>query len=147
VRVVADTGPLVAAANARDEAHGLAAALVTEIGRELVVPMTVVVETDQLLRSRVGAHAARLFLASLASAEHRMAFLSPGLLRRAAEIDAQYADLDLGVTDATVMSYAERHRSPVLTFDFEHFRATRPARGYWRLVVDEARYREATRGD
>ncbi len=38
------------------------------------------------------------------------------------------------------MAIAERHRLPVLTFDFAHFRATRPESGHWRLVVDESRY-------
>jgi hypothetical protein len=42
------------------------------------------------------------------------------------------------------MALAERHRLPILTFDFAHFRATRPRRGYWTLVVDEARYAEST---
>jgi uncharacterized protein len=133
----------VAAANARDEAHGLAAALVTELGRSLIVPDPVIVETDHLLRSRVGAGSARLFLSSLVDGEHQVAFLTPALLRRAGAIDHRFADLDLGLADASVMAYAERHRLPVLTFDFQHFRATRPARGYWRLVVNETRYREA----
>jgi predicted nucleic acid-binding protein len=63
-------------------------------------------------------------------------------LRRAPAIDKRFADLDLGIADASVMAYAERHRLPILTFDFQHFRAARPGRGYWRLVVDEARYQE-----
>lgn len=42
------------------------------------------------------------------------------------------------------MALAERHGLPILTFDFAHFRATKPARGHWRLVVDEARYAEST---
>lgn len=41
--------------------------------------------------------------------------------------------------------YAERHGMPILTFDFEDFRATRPSRGYWRLIIDEGRYRSALR--
>jgi hypothetical protein len=143
--VVADTGPLVAAANRRDRAHRLAAALVTRLGRDLVVPVPVVVETDQLLRARVGGDSARLFLQGLAAGEHEVAFLSAGLLRRAVEIDSRYADLGLGLTDASVMAYAERHDVPILTFDFEDFRATAPAHGHWRLVVDEARYRETAR--
>ena len=60
------------------------------------------------------------------------------------EIDAGFADLDLGLVDSAVMAIAERQDLPILTFDFEHFRATRPASGYWRLVVDEGRYLEAT---
>ncbi|MGZ4242513.1 MAG: type II toxin-antitoxin system VapC family toxin [Actinomycetota bacterium] len=145
MRVVADTGPIVAASNQRDEAHELAAALVSELGRDLIVPDAVIVEVDHLLRSRVSTQAARLFLSALVDGEHRVGYLTPALLRRAAEFDERFADVDLGVADASVMAYAERHRLPILTFDFQHFRATRPASGYWRLVVDEARYREATR--
>lgn len=102
------------------------------------------VEVDQLLRSRVSSRSARAFLRAVAAGEHTVAFLSSGLLRRAVEIDARFADLDLGFVDGCVMALAERMRLPILTFDFEHFRATRPARGFWRLVVDEGRYAEAT---
>lgn len=117
----------------------------TELGRDLRVPEPVIVEVDQLLRSRVGGHAARLFLEAVAAGEHSVVYPSPAQLRRAAEIDASFADLGLGYTDATVMAIAEREQLPVLTFDFEHFRATRPARGFWRLIVDEHRYRQHRR--
>jgi uncharacterized protein len=113
---------------------------VTELGRELLVPETVIVEVDQLLRSRVSSYAARLFLESIAAGEHSIVDISPGLRRRAVELDAAFAGLDLGYVDATVMAIAERERLPVLTFDFEHFRATRPAHGLWQLVIDEHRY-------
>ena len=140
---MADTGPLVSAADPRDEAHGLAAAMVSALGRDLVVPSPVMVEVDYLLRARVGLRAARAFLSALVAGEHSTAFLSPGLLRRATEIDERYAALDLGLVDASIMAYAERHRLPVLTFDFEDFRAAPPASGHWSLVVDEARYAES----
>lgn len=103
-----------------------------------------IVEVDQLLRARVGGYAARLFLAALDAGEHTVGYLSSGLLRRATEIDSQFADLDLGFTDAAVMAVAEQRRLPILTFDFEHFRATRPTRGFWRLVIDESRYVAST---
>lgn len=138
--VVADTAPLLAAANHRDRAHNLAKRLVTGLGSRLVVLDVVMVETDQLLRTRVSPHSARLFLSALHRGDHSPAFLSPGLLRRAAEIDAQYADLRLGLVDASVMAYAERHDLPILTFDFTDFRATRPATGHWHLLVDEELY-------
>jgi len=144
VKVIADTGPIVAAANARDEAHDLAAALVTELGRDLTIPDPVIVEVDHLLRARVGSNAARAFLAALRDGEHQVGYLTPALLGRACEIDERFADLDLGFADASVMAFAERHRAPILTFDFEHFRATKPVRGFWRLVVDEQRYADAT---
>lgn len=146
MNVVCDTGPLVAAANRRDRAHHLAAALVTRVGRELLVPDPVILEVDQLLRHRVGSAAARAFLSSMATGEHMVAFLSAGMLQRAVEFDARHADLELGFVDSAVMAIAERRELPVLTFDFEDFRATTPKRGHWKLIVDEARYLEATRG-
>jgi uncharacterized protein len=118
---------------------------VSELGRDLLVPEPVIVEVDQLLRSRVGSHAARLFLESVAAGEHSVVSVSPRLLRRAVALDAAYADLDLGYTDATVMAIAERDRLPILTFDFTHFRATRPERGFWQLVIDEHRYQAHSR--
>ncbi len=102
------------------------------------------VEVDQLLRSRVGAHAARLFLAAMVAGEHRVAFSSAAVLKRATEIDARFADLGLGLADASVMALAESRGHPILTFDFEHFRAAPPQDGYWRLLIDESRYTQAT---
>lgn len=93
----------------------------------------------------MGSRAALLFLQSLAAGEHSVAQVSPALLRRAVEIDEAYADLDLGYADAAVMAIAERDALPVLTFDFEHFRATRPVHGHWRLVIDEHRYAQHKR--
>lgn len=143
VTVVADTGPLVAAANAADEAHHLAAALITALGRRLVVPIPVLVEADHLLRGRVSSKVARLLLASLTAGEHEVAFLSRPLLHRAVEFDSSYAALGLGFADGCVMAIAEAREAPILTFDFGHFRATTPRHGHWRLVVDEQRYRAA----
>jgi uncharacterized protein len=142
---LADTGPIVAAANRRDHAHDLAAALVTELGRELVVLDSVIVEVDQLLRARVNRDAGVAFLSAIAKGEHAVDFMTQGLVRHAAEIDARFRDLDLGFVDASIMAYAERHDLPILTFDFEDFRAAPPRGGYWRLVVDEERYQEAVR--
>lgn len=144
--MVADTGPLLAAANVRDRAHGIAAELIARLGRRLVVPEPVIVEADHLLRARVGRRSARLLLEALAAGEHEVGFATPALLRRAVELDQTYRDLELGYCDALVMAYAERHDAPVLTFDFAHFRATAPVRGEWRLVLDEAGYRAATSG-
>lgn len=80
----------------------------------------------------------------MAAGQHSVAFLSPGLLRRAVELDTHFADLGLGLADATVMAVAESDELPILTFDFEHFWATRPAGGFSRLIIDEDRYAEAT---
>jgi hypothetical protein len=84
-----------------------------------------------------------MFLGARVAGEHDTAFLTSALVRRAVEFDDRYRDLDLGLADGSVTALAERYAAPILTFDFEHFRATRPRRGYWRLVIDEASYDEA----
>ena len=138
MKVVADTAPLVAAANARDRAHRVAAALVHRLGRDLLVPVPVLTEADYMIRTRVGADAARLFLAAVAAGTYSVAFLTQGLLRRVAEIDSAHADLGLGIVDASVMAVAERHELPILTFDFADFRAAPSPDGPWPLVVSES---------
>jgi len=72
--------------------------------------------------------------------------MSSGLIRRAAEVDDRYADLRLGLVDASVMAIAERHNLPILTFDFRDFRATESAHGPWRLAVDERLYAREVAG-
>jgi hypothetical protein len=117
--------------------------LIRAIGRELVLPLPVVTETDHLIRRRVGDHAARRFLAAIAAGSYEVAYMSPGLFRRAVEIDDQHGDLNLGLADASVMAVAERNELPILTFDFADFRATAPAQGHWRLLLSEDQLAQA----
>jgi predicted nucleic acid-binding protein len=56
-----------------------------------------------------------------------------------------FADLDLGLVDGAVMAMAEERRLPILTFDFRHFRAAHPSKGYWDLLVTESDYQRAIR--
>ena len=115
------------------------------LGRGLLIPDPVLVEANQYFRRRATPRAAQAILAGITSGRHTLLFLSPKVLQRAVQIDSRYADLDLGLVDAAVMAFAERRDLPILTFDFRDFRATAPEQGDWRLVVDEARYRAATR--
>lgn len=136
--VVADTGPLAAALNIRDEHHRFAAALVVQLQSEILVPEPVATEVDVLLRRKDQPTAARRFLSALRSGELRRTPLTDAAFARAVKIDERYADLDLGIVDASVMALAESTSAPVLTFDFEHFRATTDADSRpWRLIVDE----------
>ncbi len=143
--VVVDTGPLLAAVNARERAHGFASELIRRLGRRLIIPLPVLVEADYMIRSRVGLGPARRLLAAAASAAHELAFMSQGVLRRAVELDQRYGDLNLGLADTSVMAVAERRGLPILTFDFADFRATESERGPWRLLVDEALLEAAIR--
>jgi predicted nucleic acid-binding protein len=145
LKVVCDTGPLLVSADRRSRIHRAIGGLVNELGRRLVILDVVLAEADYMLRKRVGAQSARALLDAVARGAHSAAFLSPGLLSRAAELDARYADLDLGLVDTSIMAYAERHRLPILTFDFRDFRATTSAHGPWHLVLNERQLASAAR--
>jgi uncharacterized protein len=141
LRFVCDSGPLIAAADRNSRVQRTIGALVEAAGRDLIVLDVVLVEADYMLRTRVGLKSARRLLAAAGGGGVTTAFLSPALLQRAAELDATYADLDLGLVDASIMAYAERHDLPILTFDFRDFRATESSRGPWRLVLSENQLR------
>jgi uncharacterized protein len=137
MKIVVDTAPLVAAVHANDTAHEMAKIAMRKLRRNAVLPSPVLVEVDHLIRSRVGAGAARAFLESIVDGAHEVAYMTAGLVRRAAELDTKYADLNLGFVDTCVMAVAERRESPIFTFDFRGFRATESASGPWRLAIDE----------
>jgi predicted nucleic acid-binding protein len=143
IKVLVDTGPLISAIDRGDSAHALAAPLIAHLRRDAVVPTPVLVEVDHILSSRAGSAAARAFLKATVGGERQIAYPSAGVLRRAVELDFQYADLSLGLVDTCVMAIAERHEMPILTFDFTDFRATESASGPWRLAIEEHVYLNA----
>jgi uncharacterized protein len=140
MKILVDTGPLLAAVDRKDPAWDMAATALERLRRSAIVPLPVVVEVDHLARKRVSDDAARRFLKNIAGGSHEVAYVTPGLMRRAAELDRRYADLNLGVVDGCVMAIAERHDLPIFTFDFRDFRATESANGPWRLAIDERIY-------
>ena len=146
MKILVDTGPLVSAIDRRDAAHKIAAPLIARLHRDAIVPTPVLVEVDHILSSRAGHRAARAFIRATTGGEREIAYLSAGLVRRAAELDNQFADLELGFVDTCVMAIAERHGLPILTFDFTDFRATESASGPWRLALTEHAYRDSLEG-
>ncbi len=146
MKVVADTGPLVSAADRSDRAHALAAHLLAELVPYVLVPDAVVVEAYYLMRARASETAARRFLEDLREGQLSRVAWSHVLFERAVAYERAYRDLGLGIVDGSVMALAEAEHASVLTFDYTDFRATRPLRGgFWRLVVDEDQYRRLMR--
>jgi hypothetical protein len=89
----------------------------------------VLAETDYLLLKRLGSEAERRFLAQVADGAVLREPVSAADFVRAIEIAEAYADLELGITDASLMAVAERLDSSVLTLDRRHFAAFRDKRG------------------
>jgi len=122
---VVDTGPLYAAADLDDRAHGACVDALEDPELELVVPALVVAEAAYLVGTRLGPSSEAGFVKGLAAVD--VEGPGPGDWERMAELIERYADLPLGATDASVIAIAERlDTACVLTLDRRHFSVVRP---------------------
>ena len=125
--LVLDTGPILALLDAGDEAHERSVTMVEEIGEDLVVPMCVLVEVDYWVRKLLAEDTWRVFVEDVASGAYRLEPLSLQDLERAAELERDYRDLDLGLVDASVIALCERlGETKVATLDRRDFSVVRP---------------------
>ena len=127
--IVIDTGVIYAAADRRDRDHDACVALLdAHPTAELAVPATVVTETALLIRSRLGDATEQAFVASVAAGDFTVIDLTEDDYRRCAELLATYADLHLGLVDASIVAVAERLRVITLaTTNRRDFTVVRPA--------------------
>jgi hypothetical protein len=128
VSLILDTGPLLAALDAADPDHESCAELVTETEEDLVVPTLVLAELDYWCHRRLSADTWLSFVEDLLDGAYRPESPTHTDLARCRELQTRYADLDLGVVDASVIALAERLSEPKLaTLDRRHFGTVRPA--------------------
>jgi predicted nucleic acid-binding protein len=97
-------------------------------------------ELDHLLATRVSASAARTLLGEVARGAYQLEPFGQDDVEQALAILNRYADLDLGLADASLIVLAERHRTDdLLTLDERHFRAVRgPGARPFRLLPADA---------
>jgi predicted nucleic acid-binding protein len=130
VTLIVDAAPLVALGDARDPLHAAVGDVLRAEGADLVVPAPVSAEVDYLIRRRGTPAAARAFLRDVASGRFRVEGLTADEHGTVARLDEQYADLDLGLADLSVVILAHRFRTRrLLTFDERDFRAVTPLSG------------------
>lgn len=125
--LILDTGPLLALLDADDPDHARCLSTVTDVSEDLAVPGPVLVELDYWVCKLLGQEAWAIFVDDLASGAYRLLQPDEGDLRRAAELELAYAELDLGLVDASVIALCERHReTKVATLDRCDFSVVRP---------------------
>jgi predicted nucleic acid-binding protein len=135
VALICDTGVLYAAIDEHDVHHATCAALVLDPPEELAVPAPVVVELEWLVTSRMGFDQFDGFLQSIEIGAVQIADLETGDYARARELCRRYADLPLGLVDASVVAIAERLRERrIATLDHRRFTIVRPRHGTLTLV-------------
>jgi uncharacterized protein len=87
-------------------------------------------EAAHLAGRRLGRNARLALLEDLADGPYEVVPLEAADLDQALDVDRQYADLDLGLTGATIVVIAHRFATTrLLTFDERDFRAVTPLQG------------------
>jgi hypothetical protein len=125
--LVVDAGPLVAAAATRDRNHERCVTLLSQATEPLIVPTLVVTEVAYFLGDRIGPGAELAFARSVRDGELTVEPVEPPDWTRIVELVREYADLPLGIVDASVVATCERLGVGTLaTLDRRHFSAVRP---------------------
>lgn len=126
--LVLDTGPLLAAFDAADPDHGACAALLTETAEDLVVPTLVLGELDYWCAERLDAQVWLAFLDDVLAGAYRVQPPRAEDYARCRALQEQYADLSVGVVDASVLALVERlGEDKLATLDHRHFSVMRPS--------------------
>ncbi len=130
MRLIADTGPIVALGDPRD-ARRVDARAVLSIERETpVLSAFSAAEIDYHLQSLRGPQGNSWFVADLAAGRFELPTVSRQELRDIEQLNHQYRDLSPGIADLSIVVLAARYRTTrLLTFDQRHFRAIRPLQG------------------
>ncbi len=91
-----------------------------------VLSLFVLAELDHLLAARVGQSAERALLAEVGRGVYRLEALEPAEIAAAERLIGRYAELEIGLADASLVVLANRYGvRDLLTLDEHHFRALR----------------------
>jgi predicted nucleic acid-binding protein len=125
--VLVDTGVFVSAADADEPRHHQCAQLLDEHRGELVVAAPVVPETAWLLEARLGPSAEVRYLRLVTAGVLRVIDLVLADYQRCVTLIERYADLSLGMVDASIVTVAENLGITTLaTLNDRDFRVVRP---------------------
>jgi predicted nucleic acid-binding protein len=125
--IIADTSGLYAIFNRRQPEHQAARVAVERDGGPLVLSPLVLAELDYFILARLGAPAEQKVLAELRSPAYRLATFTDDDFQLASEVAVKYGDMELGLTDASIVVQAARHKTTrILSLDHRHFAAVRP---------------------
>lgn len=112
-----------------DEHPAVRHAVESDPGPFILSPF-VLAELDYLVTERLGQRVERELLEDVANGAYELADFGPDDVVTAMELIDRYADLRLGLSDASVVVLAARHRTTrLLTLDERDFRPVRPLYG------------------
>jgi len=125
-----DSGAVYGLYVRRDAFHAVLRAAIEKARDLIVLPAPTLGEIDYLLCVRLGNAALLRFLTEIQEGAFVIETVTMADLRRCAALIETYGDLDLGLSDASVVAVAERvGTNRILTVDQRDFRVIRSARG------------------
>ncbi len=128
--LILDAAPVVALAEHDDPRRAEILEIMQGEPGELIMPAPVTAEVDYLLGRRYGRPARVAFLQDLAAGRYMVACLEREDYATVGELEARYADLELGLADCATVVLANRYdTTQIVTFDERHFRAVTPLQG------------------
>ena len=99
----------------------------SEAQEDLLVPLPVLVEVDQLVAARLYPAVFIRLLDDIGQGAYRLVDLEPEDFARVRDLCSQYADSHIGFVDAAVLAIVERlNESKLATLDHHHFGMMRP---------------------
>jgi predicted nucleic acid-binding protein len=124
--IVLDTGGLYAALDANELLHGRAVAALTAARPPRLLSPFVLAELDYLIATRVGHDSQMALMEEVTRGAYQLESFTAEDVGHARRIMDKYADLHIGLADASVVVLAQRHRTlDLLSTDERHFRAMR----------------------
>lgn len=121
--ILVDSSGLLAALLPDQRWHSEALRCLNDEAGPLVLSPFVLAETDYLLARDGGQDLELLFLDQVAGGAFRLESFTPGQVRAARDVVADYPDLRLGLADASIVVLARHYGcSRLLTLDQRHFR-------------------------
>jgi uncharacterized protein len=123
--ILVDTSGVLAAIDPRQSDHAAAARALTRAQPRILSPF-VLAELDYLIATHGGQAEELKLLSDVSRGAYQLEAFTAGDVAAAQIVIERYADLRVGLADASIVVLAERHRChDVLTLDQRHFRVLR----------------------
>jgi predicted nucleic acid-binding protein len=137
--ILLDTSGVLAAVDPSQDDHEMAADALRAAGAPLILSPFVLAELDYLVVQLAGQTAGFDLLGEVGRGVYRIESFTGNDVAEARELAVRYADLGVGLADASIVVLARRYDvQDVLTLDERHFRVLQGPRGPFRLLPADA---------
>lgn len=137
--ILVDTSAALQLASSTGQRHGDVLRVVEQLDGPFLLSPFVLAELDYMLVERHGQEKQLALLTEVIDGAYELADFGREDVIAAAKVMKRYADLRVGLADASIVVLADKHAtSDLLSFDHRHFRVMRGSGGRpFRLLPDD----------